>query len=667
VPESRPARKPDALQSAPPASQETGVAWAPVTRRVALFGVASAALIAGFWRAGAAQAAQKLQDRAQEGAPAAAEAGPQWRHALSLMGQPKYGADFTHFDYVNPAAPKAGVVRFGSQGGFDSFNLAVAGVKGEVEDRLTLIYDQLMEPSLDEVNTEYGLIAEAARHAEDYSWASYRLRPQARWHDGRPVTVEDVIFSFGSLKKLSPHYAAYWRDVSAAEKTGPREVTFRFATTGNRELPQIIGQLPVLPKHWWEGTDASGRKRDIAATTLEPPLGSGPYRIKAFDAGRWCEYERVKDYWGEKLPSRVGMYNFDAVRVDYYRDITVLFEAFKADQFDFRTENVAKNWATGYDFPAVREKRVILEEFPQRSAGVMQAFVFNMRRPQFQDERVRRALNYAFDFEEVNRTLFFGQYKRIDSYFSGTELASSGLPHGLEKEILESVRDKIPASVFTEVYKNPVAGSQEAFRANLREAHRLLGEAGWELKGRNLVNSKTGAAFVIEFLSFDATFERYVLPYQNALKRLGMNVSLRVVDATQYQNRMRAFDFDAVTFLWPESLSPGNEQWNFWGSEAAKRPGSMNVAGISDPGVDALIRKVVYATTREELVAATRALDRVLLHHNYVVPQWTYNFQRTARWNRFGRPQTMPEYGAAAFPTIWWWDEALAAKTGGRR
>ncbi|MFC0282686.1 extracellular solute-binding protein [Camelimonas abortus] len=603
-----------------------------------------------------------------QGAPAAAPAGePPWLHALSLMGTPKYGPDARHFDYVNPAAPKGGLARLAAPGGFDNFNPVVDGVKGALVSMIDLIYDELMTQSLDEVSTAYGLIAGQARRAADFSWVSFRLRPQARWHDGRPITVDDVIFSFESLKKLNPVYGFYWRDVKAAEQTGEREVTFRFAAAGNRELPQIMGQLRVMPRHWWEGTDASGRRRDIGATTLEPPLGSGPYRIKAFDAGRWCEFERVDDYWAADLPVNVGAHNFATLRVDYYRDLTVMFEAFKGDQVDFRVENVARNWATGYDFPAVREGRVVREEFPQRSSGVMQAFVYNLRRPLFQDARVRRALNYAFNFEEVNRTLFYGQYARIDSYFWGTELASSGLPEGLEKEILESVRDLVPPAAFTEPYRNPVAGSQEAFRDNLREAHRLLAEAGWVQKGRQLTHRDTGQPFVFEYVTQDAAYERPALMFRNALQRLGITMNLRTVDSSQYQNRLRNFDFDATTFLWPESLSPGNEQWNFWGSEAAKRPGSRNIAGIADAGVDALIRRVVYAATREELVAATRALDRVLLHHHYMTPQWGYRFQRTARWNRFAHPQTMPEYGASAFPTIWWWDEALAAKTGGRR
>ena len=592
---------------------------------------------------------------------------PAWRHGLSLMGEPKYSAGFKHFDYVNPNAPKGGVVRLGSQGTFDSLNLAVAGVKGELEDRLGVIYDTLMTSSLDEVGTEYGLLAEAVRYPPDFSSVTYRLNPGARWHDGKPVTPADVIFSLDTLKANNPQYAFYYKNVVNAAQTGEREVTFTFDEKNNRELPQIVGQLPVLPKHWWEGQGSEGRKRDVTQTSLEPPLGSGPYRLKSFEAGRSAVYERVADYWGKDLPVNVGKNNFGEIRSEYFRDATVLLEAFKGDQLDFRQENVARNWATAYDFPAVRDGRVILEEFAERSRGIMQAFVFNLRRTKFQDERVRRAFNFAFDFEDINRTLFFGQYERIDSFFDGIELAAEGLPQGKELEILEGVRDKVPPHVFTAAYKNPVNGSAEAQRANLRRAFELLKEAGYEQRGRQLVNAKTGEPFAVEFLGFDPSFERYVLPYKQSLERLGIGVSLRIVDPAQYQNRLRAFDFDIVTSGWAQSLSPGNEQRNYWGSAAADRPGSRNLAGIKDPAVDALIDKVIFAKDRNELVAATKALDRVLLAHHYVVPQWTYNKERTARWNRFARPAEMPRYGSSSFPTVWWYDEALAAKTGPAR
>ena len=415
-------------------------------------------------------------------APALAQE-PTWQHGLSPMGPPKYAAGFTHFDYVNPQAPKGGLVRFGEQGTFDNFNYFVQGVKGELEGGIGLIYDTLMTASSDEVMAEYGLLAEAVRHPADYGSVTYRLRSNARWHDGTPVSVADVVFSFETLKKASPMFAFYYKNVTAAQETGEREVTFSFSEKGNRELPQIVGQLPVLPKHWWEGVGPNGARRDVGQTTLEPPLGSGPYRVKSFEAGRTASYERVPEYWGRDLNVNVGRHNFDEIRYEYFRDSTVLLEAFKGDRYDFRVENIARNWATAYDFPAAREGRVLKEEFPIRSSGVMQALAFNTRRDDFKDQRVRRAFNLAFDFEEFNRTLFYGLYQRIDSFFFGTELASSGLPDGRELAILESVRDAVPASVFTSPYKNPVNGSPDAVRNNLREAVRLMKEAGYEMRG----------------------------------------------------------------------------------------------------------------------------------------------------------------------------------------
>jgi microcin C transport system substrate-binding protein len=597
--------------------------------------------------------------------PLAAQEAP-WRHGSALLDEPKYPQGFSHFDYVNPNAPKGGLVRLGALGTFDSFNIVVAGVKGSPEQGLGLIYETLTTSALDEANASYGLLAESFSYPEDYSSVSFRLRPEARWHDGRPVTTDDVIFSFESLKASSPTYAFYYANVSKAEKVGEREVKFTFDEKGNRELPQIMGQLMVLPKHWWEGTAPDGRKRDVTQTTLEPPLGSGPYRLKSFDTGRNASYERVKDYWGEKINVNVGQNNFDEIRYEYYRDATVLLEAFKSDRLDFRTENSARNWAAGYDFPARQEGRVILEEFPFRATGVMQAFVLNMRRDKFKDQRVRRAFNLAFPFEELNKTIFYGLYERPSSYFYGLDLASSGLPEGQELKILESIRDKIPASVFTTPYKNPINDSPETVRNNLREADRLLKEAGWEVKNGRRVNAK-GEVLSAELLSSSPNEERVFLPYKASLDRLGIATTVRTVDDVQYTNRTRAFDFDIATGLWPQSLSPGNEQREFWGSQAATREGSRNLPGIADPGIDALIDKIIFAKDRNDLVAATKALDRVLLAHDYVVPQWTSLKQRTARWNRYSHPEAMPRYGGAAFPTIWWYDEAKAAKTGAPR
>jgi microcin C transport system substrate-binding protein len=599
--------------------------------------------------------------------PAAAQtpAGePAWRHALSLFGDIKYPADFKRFDYVNPQAPKGGVARQISLGTFDNFNIAVAGVKGSLAPAAALIYETLMERSRDEVATEYGLLAEAAMHPDDFAWVTYRLRKEARWHDGKPVTPEDVIFSIGVLKKYSPMYASYYRHVGKVEKTGEREIKFTFDSPGNRELPHIVGELLVLPKHYWEGTDSEGRKRDISATTLEPPLGSGPYRIKDFVAGRSVRLERVKDYWGANLPVQVGQNNFDELRFEFFRDNVVALEAFKADQADWIAENSAKQWATAYDFPAVSEKRVVREEFPINDSGRMQAFTLNLRREQFKDARLRRAFNYAFDFEEMNKQLFFGQYKRINSYFDGTELACSGVPQGGELAILETVRDKVPPEVFTAPYQNPVGGNPEAVRANLREAAKLLKEAGYEIKDRKLVDA-TGKPVTVEILVEDPSAERIVLFYKPSLERIGVTASIRVVDNAQYENRLRSFDYDIIIDQWPESLSPGNEQREYWGSQAADQPGSRNAIGIKNPAIDALIDRVIFAKDREELVAATRALDRVLLWNFYVVPQFTYGFSRYALWDRFSHAE-LPKYARSGLPSLWWFDAEKAARIGKR-
>ena len=611
-----------------------------------------------------ALAARQLPLRAWIDPAQAQEQNPAWRHGVSLFGDLKYPAGFERFDYVNPNAPKGGIVREISIGAYDNFNMVIAGVKGALAGSIPLIYDTLLTSSLDEVSTEYGLLAEAVSYPDNFAWATYRLRPEAKWHDGEPITARDVIFSFNAFRKNHPQFASYYRHVVKVETTGEREITFAFDAPGNRELPQIVGQLTVLPQHWWEGTDQNGNKRDISATTLEPPLGSGAYRIKEFSPGRNIIYQRAPDYWGKTLNVNVGRDNFDELRFEYFRDTTIALQAFKADAVDWRTENSAKNWATAYDFPAVNDKRILLEEFPINNIGLMQAFVFNIRREKFQDQRVRRAFNLAFDFEETNRQIFFGQYRRIASFFEGTELAATGVPTGRELEILETVRDKVPAELFTAPYTNPVNGNPEAVRANLREAVRLLREAGYEIRNRQLVNVKTGEPLSVEFLAEDPSFERVFLFYQPSLDRLGIGVTVRTVDEAQYENRLRNWDFDIITHSWGESLSPGNEQRGYWGSQAADQSGSSNMVGIKNPAVDAMIERVIFAKSRADLVAATKALDRVLLWNDYVVPQWTYGKIRSARWDRFGRPETLPKYGMSGFPSIWWWDADKAAKTG---
>lgn len=580
---------------------------------------------------------------------------PRWRHATALSGTPKYPKDFPFFDYVCPDAPKTGRVRLSSTGGFDNFNVALP--QGKLAPGIGLLYETLMTPSMDEmeISAAYGLIAEAIRYPEDFSWAEFRLNPIARWHDGTPITGEDVIWSFRQLVALNPTLRFYYRNVIDVIKVDERIVRFVFDITGNRELPHILGQFPILPRHWWRGQEEIGDKPDISKTSLTPPLGSGPYRIKSYEASRHIVYERVPDYWAKDHPTQRGHYNFDTVRYDVYQDETVALEAFKADQYDFRIETSIKNWATGYDFPAQRRGEVILETFPDFSVGIMQAFAPNLRRDPFRDRRVRRALNYAFDFETLNRTVFYGRYKRINSYFSGTSLKASGLPEGKEREILETVREHVPPEVFTQAYENPVGGSPQAVRKNLRKALTLLAEAGWTLKNGKLINTQTGAPFKdIEILYYSPLFESVILSYQSLLKKIGITLIPRFVDTTQYINRLQSRNFDLAIINWAQTPSPGNEQRDFWGSTSADRPHSRNYLGIKDPAVDALIDKIIFAEDRETLVAATHALDRVLLWNYFVIPQWYLGDINTARWNRFAHPENIPPFGTG-FPDIWWW------------
>jgi microcin C transport system substrate-binding protein len=597
--------------------------------------------------------------------PALAEDGPKRHHALSLIGEPKYKADFQHFDYVNPDAPKGGLARLSDIGSFDSLNPIL--YRGEAAGGLGLVYESLMQDSLEESSTSYGLIAEWASYPDDYSSVTFKLRDEARWHDGKPITPDDVIYSLDINKAANPRLALYYKNVVRAEATGPNEVTFSFDVKGNRELPMILGQLTVLPKHYWTGKDAAGKERDPLKTTLEPPLGSGPYRIKQLSAGRTISYERVPDYWGKDLPVNRGQWNFDEFRFEYYRDETVAFESFKAGNLDYWTESSAKNWATAYDFAAVKNGWVVRQEVPIQRSQPMQSFVFNLRRPQFQDRRVRQAFNLAFDFEWANKNLFYGQYARVGSYFEGSELAApKAPPQGRELEILNEVKDEVPPEVFTTVYANPVNNTPDDLRANLRKAVLLLKEAGYEVKNGVLVNTKTGEPLTAEFLLVSPLFERIVQPYMRNLERLGIKASLRMVDSAQYTRRIDGFDYDIIVGNFAQSESPGNEQRDFWGSEAADREGSQNLIGIKDKAIDKLVDRVIFAKNREELVAATQALDRVLLWNDFVVPQWFSPKVRIAYWNRFGQPATLPSL-TPGFVQVWWYDKEKAAKLPGAR
>jgi microcin C transport system substrate-binding protein len=594
-------------------------------------------------------------------------AADEWRTVSSLIGQSEYATGFEHYSYVNPDAPKGGTINSIASGTFDSFNpfivrgTAVAGLSGFGG----LLWDTLMQQATDEPGTSHPLIADAFKYPDDYSSATYRINPKARWHDGKPITAEDVVWSFNVLKANSPLYTRYFANVTEAKALSDNEVEFRFDQKGNRELPHIMGDLVVLPKHWWEGEDASGKKRDITQPTLETPLGSGAYRIESFKTANEIVWARVEDYWAADLPVNVGRNNFDRRRYVYFQDDNAEWQAFTKGGFeDVRIENRSQRWATEYNFPAFKAGDVVKKTFEQTSGEPMQGFVMNMRKPMFQDKRVREALTWAFDFESMNRRLFYGLYTRTDSYFEGGELASSGVPQGKELEILEQYRDKLSPDLFTQPFTLPVYDTPQATRDNLRKAYDLLKQAGWTNQNGRLVNEK-GEQFRIEFLGNDPTDERVSGPFMANLRKLGIDATLRIVDTSQYVNRVRNFDFDVITSVLMQSQSPGNEQRDFWSSAAADAPGSRNYAGIKDPVVDALVERVVFATDRDDLLAASHALDRVILWNYYMVPQWHLPEVWVAYWNKFGIPDKQPSYQGVDIDS-WWVDKekeaALAAK-----
>lgn len=574
-------------------------------------------------------------------------------HGLTLVGKLKYPPGFRHLDYVNPDAPKGGTLRQHSIGTFDSLNPFT--IKGTPAAGVGLVHETLMASAPDEISAEYGAVAESVEVADDLSWVVYNLRPEARFHDGSPVTADDVIWSLEALKEEGrPHYGFYYKNVARAVRLGDHRVRFDLSGPPNRELPQITGQIPVLSREWW-------RSRGLGGTTLEPPVGSGPYRIRALEAGRHIELERVADWWGADVPVNRGRYNFDRIRIEYYRDQTVALEAFKADRYDVRAESSSLLWATGYDFPARRDGRVRLEEIPHRRPTGMQAFVFNLRRPQFSDRTLREAMAYAFDFEWSNRQLFYGQYARTKSFFSNSELAAREPPSPRELELLEPWRGRVPDEVFTRVYEPPATDGSGNIRRNLAAALRLLKGGGYRLEGGRLVSPVTSRPVAFEILLVSPAFERVVAPFARNLKRLGIAATVRTVDQSQYINRLNAFDFDMIVSGAGQSESPGNEQRDYWSSAAAGRKGSDNHAGISDPAVDALVEAVVAAPDRKALVAAVRALDRVLLWGHYVIPQWHIRADRLAHWDRFGIPRH-PRYG----PDIMSWWRAPGGAAGRR-
>jgi len=567
-------------------------------------------------------------------APPAANAMPfnTPQHGIAMHGKPKYPPNFPHFDYVNPSAPKGDTLRLAVvANGFDTFNpfhlrgVAAAGISG-------YLYDTLMEPSADEPFSAYGLIAESIETPADRSYVVFNLRPEARFQDGEPITAEDVAFSFNTLvTEGHPFFRNYYADVSNVTVESPRRVRFDFDTTKNRELPMILGQLPILPAHYWAD-------REFGDSGLTPPLGSGPYRIAEFDAGRSVTYERVNDYWAKDLGVRKGRFNFNQIRYDYYNDDTVALEAFKAGNFDFRLESSAKNWATSYTGQHFESGEIITETIGHQRPAGMQGFVFNTRKAIFSDPRVRKALTYAFDFEWANRNLFYDQYTRSNSYFANSELASSGLPEGRELEILEPYRDSLPPRVFNQIYQPPVTDGQQGLRANLKIALEELRAAGYSIKNGKMVHSETGETLAFEVLLFQKTFERVVLPFKNNLARLGVDVTVRLVDSNQYVQRVRSFDYDMTTQVFGQSDSPGNEQRDYWHSSNVDVNGSRNYVGVNNPVVDELVAQVIQAPDREELVYRTRALDRVLLNEYYVVPHWYLASDRVAYWSYLKHP-----------------------------
>ncbi|MBB92098.1 MAG: hypothetical protein CMF68_14105 [Magnetovibrio sp.] len=589
--------------------------------------------------------------------PAGAADAPKPVHGLAMHGDLKYGPDFKHFDYVNPNAPKGGTVRLGATGSFDSFNPFI--IKGTAAGASGFVYDTLMDDAADEPFSQYGRLAETVTMPEDRSWVEFQLRKEARWHDGMPVTVDDVIFSFNILvKEGAPFYRFYYGNVAEVTQTGERSVKFTFKPGENRELPLIIGQLTVLPKHYW-------KDREFNKTTLEPPLGSGPYKITEFEAGRFVKLSRVQDYWGKDIPVMKGYNNFDEIIFDYYRDSNVALEAFLAGRYDYKSENSSKAWATAYETPAVKKGVLVKEQIHHDRPAGMQGFAFNTRRELFSAPQVRHALAYAFNFEWSNKALFYGQYERTRSYFQNSEMAATGLPGPDEMKLLEPFRADLPPEVFTQEYNPPRGDESGNIRGNLRTASKLLTEAGWVINDGKRINAKTGKPFAFEMLLVSPLFERIALPFAKNLEKLGIAMTVRTIDTAQYRRRLDTFDFDMVVGGFGQSLSPGNEQREFWTTSAAEQEGSRNIIGIRSKAVDAIVEKLIAAPTRKDLVIASRALDRVLQWGHYMIPNWHAPYDRIAYWDKFARPKVTPPRGNQFF--AWWIDAAKAQSLSDRK
>ncbi len=578
------------------------------------------------------------------------------RHGLSIFGDLKYPADFKHFAYVNPDAPKGGRLTTVGPRTFDSFNGYI--LKGDAATGLSLLVDTLMASAGDEPSSMYGLVAESADVAADKLSVVFKLRPEAKFADGSPVTADDVVFTFTALKeKGHPSYRILMRDVTKAEALGPHVVKFSFQGTQVRDLPLTVAGLPVLSKAYYA-------TQPFDETTLKPPLGSGPYRITDFKQGNFVTYKRRDDYWAKDLPVNRGRWNFDEIRFLSFRDRAAELEDIKAGNMDLREEFTAKDWVTAYDIPAVKDGRLKRLTLPDNSPSGAQGFFINTRKEKFSDVRVRKALDYAFDYQWMNRNLFYDLYTRTESYFENSDMKATGKPSPEELAVLEPYRAQLPPDVFGEVYRPPVTDGSGSDRRRLREAQKLLFDAGWTIAargGETLVRNAKGETLDLEFLINEPTFERILTPYIQNLKAIGINASIRRVDSAQYERRVKSYDFDIVTSRFVMSLTPGTELRSYWSSEAAKSEGSRNLAGISSPVIDALIEKIVAAKSREELVVATRAMDRILRASHYWVPHWFKAAHNIAYWDRLDRPAVKPKYDRGVIDT-WWYDAAKAAK-----
>ena len=577
------------------------------------------------------------------------------RHGLSAFGDLKYAADFTHFGWVNPNAPKGGrlaTIGTAALTTFDSFNNFI--LKGDPAQGLELLFDSLMTRAADEPDAVYGLVARSAELAADRKSVIFRLRSEAKFSDGSPITADDVAFTFATLKeKGHPNYRVLLRDVSQVEVVDPGTVRYSFTGTQIRDLPLTVASLPILSKAYYA-------THDFEQTTLEPPLGSGPYQLGDFRQGAFVSYRRRVDYWAKDLPVTRGRFNFEEIRYEYYRDRTAALESFKAGAYDLREEFTSRDWATGYDVPAVRQGRIALMTLPDENPSGAQGFFLNTRRAKLADVRVRKALDCAFDFEWTNKNIFYSLYKRTESFFENSDMKAAGKPSPAELALLEPFRAQLPADVFEAPYTAPVSDGSGQDRKLLREAARLLSEAGYEVKGGKRVDAN-GEVLNLEFLITDPVSERILLPYTKNLEALGIGASVRRIDPAQYERRVKSFDFDVVTTRYVLRLTPGAEMRNFWGGEAAKTEGSFNLAGINHAAIDALIAKAVEAKSREELVTATRALDRVLRAGHYWVPQWYKSAHNIAYWDKFARPELKPRYDRGIIDS-WWYDADKAAK-----